>query len=280
MDFQSDNPLVQAARGYDEVLVPALMREWASRTAAAVQVSTGDVVLDVACGTGVVTQDLIGRGAAVTGIDAHPGMLAVARENVPAARFLEASADSIPLESGIADAVTCQFGLMFFPDRPAALREFFRVLKPGGTLAVTVWDSLENTPIYAKVVALLQRMAGEEAANALRIPYGLGDPDRLGGLLRDAGFVEVVADRRRGTGRFESVRQMVQADLYGWLPVMGIELSEGLCESILAAAEVELSEFVQADGSVLFDSSALIVSAGKPTERADGGPRPNQGSRP
>ena len=76
-------------------------------------------------------------------------------------------AEELPFDDHTFDAVISQFGLMFFEDRQAAIREMFRVLRPGGRLAVAVWDSLENTPGYLAVTELLQRLFGAEAADAL-----------------------------------------------------------------------------------------------------------------
>jgi ubiquinone/menaquinone biosynthesis C-methylase UbiE len=152
-----------AAAGYQDVLVPALMLEWAPRVAEAAGIHPGDRVLDVACGTGVLTREAASRAGstgAVTGLDLSPEMLAVAVRLSPALRWQQGSAEALPFPVQSFDAVVSQFGLMFFPDPVAGLREMMRVLVPGGRLAVAVWASLADTPAYEAEVALVERLAG------------------------------------------------------------------------------------------------------------------------
>ena len=150
--------------------------------------------------------------------------------------------------------------MMFFSDRPAAVGEMLRVLAPGGRLAIAVWDSLENTPAYARAVDLLERMAGPDAADALRAPFSMGDRAELERLLHDAGAQDVVGVTPMGRARFPTLRSMVEADLRGWLPVMGVDLEEDLILAILSEAEEELGEYVTSAGRAEFDSPAHIVS--------------------
>jgi SAM-dependent methyltransferase len=256
--------MVAAARAYDEVFVPALFAEWTTWVADSARIQPGDRVLDVACGTGALTREVLtrtGGNGAVTGLDPNPGMLQVAAERTPGVRWKHGTAESLPFADGSFDAVVSQFGLMFFADRQQALREMTRVLAPGGRLAVAVWDSLDGTPAYAAEVALIERMAGRAAADALRAPFVLGDTRALAQLFESAGIRGATVQTRRGTGRFPSVRVMVGADLRGWLPVMGVVLPEELIERMLDEAEVVLAQYVQPEGSVEFESPGHIVSA-------------------
>ena len=255
---------VAAAARYDEFFVPALFEEWAGRVAEATRVAPGDRVLDVACGTGVLARevkDRVGPSGSVVGLDLNPGMLAVAAQREPGITWQEGPAESIPYGDGLFDAVVSQFGLMFFVDRHGALREMWRVLRPRGSLAVAVWDSLENTPAYAAEVELFRRMAGERAAAVLHAPFVLGDPGVLRKLFTAAGIPAPVVSARPGLGRFGSVRAMIDADIKAWLPLVGLVLSEQETEAILSAAEQELSEYVRPDGTVEFASPAYIVKA-------------------
>jgi SAM-dependent methyltransferase len=77
---------------------------------------------------------------------------------------------------------------MFFDDRGAALREMRRVMKPAGRLLVMVWDSLDHSPGYAAMVKLLQRLFGPPAADAMRAPFVLGEPDVLRETFASAGL--------------------------------------------------------------------------------------------
>jgi hypothetical protein len=138
-----------------------------------------------------------------------------------------------------------------------------RVLVSGGRVAVAVWESLERSEAYPREVELLERLAGPEAADALRAPFVLGDPAELEELFRGAGIESVDVSTQRGTARFPSIRTMVEADLRGWLPVMGVRLSEKQIQRILREAERALGEYETTSGAVEFESPAHIVSGRK-----------------
>ena len=257
---------IAAATAYEELHVPASFQQWAPRVVEAVEIRSGHRVLDVACGTGVLAREArlhLGDDGFVAGLDADRGMLAVAKRLAPSTEWREGVAESIPYEDNSFDAVICQFGLMFFQDRPAALREMLRVLVPGGRMAVAVWESLENSEAYPIEVALLERLAGKRAADALRAPFVLGDRAELTTLFRDAGTVSVEIATHHGTARFPSIKTMVEADLRGWLPVMGVILADEQIEPILQDAEQALGQYVTAEGTVEFDAPAHIVTGRK-----------------
>ncbi len=254
---------IAGARAYENLHVPALFAQWCPRVLDAARVGVGDRVLDVACGTGVLAREAAGRvgpGGSVAGIDPGPGMLAVAKELAPHVEWREGVAEALPYPDRSFDAVCCQFGLMFFGDRSRALGEMIRVLKPGGRLAVAVWDSLENSEAYPIEVELLERLAGTDAADALRAPFVLGDTDALGALFEDSGVGSVAVATHDGTARFPSVEAMVEADLRGWLPVMGVLLNEELIQDILKEASGALAEYVTDGGQVVFRAPAHVVT--------------------
>lgn len=257
---------IAGATAYEELHVPALFSEWTARVLDAAEVAPGARVLDVACGTGVLTRAAAKRAGAsgqVVGVDSNRGMLTVARRLNDEIDWRQGTAEALPCDDSSFDRVVSQFGMMFFVDPSRAVEEMLRVLVPGGRLAIAVWNSLENSPAYSREVELLERMAGAAAANALRVPFAMGDLSVLKTLVEDAGAAAVEGVTPMGRAIFPSIRSMVEADLRGWLPVMGVDLDEGLIRAILAEAERELADFVVARGRMEFDSPAHIVSAQK-----------------
>ncbi len=253
-----------AAEIYEEFFVPALFQEWAPRVAEAAQLAPGEKVLDVACGTGVLACEAakrVGPSGSVAGLDRNDRMLAVARRKAPDADWRCGQAEALPFADSSFDAVISQFGLMFFEDRAKALTEMWRVLRPGGRLAVAVWDALERTPGYAAMTALLQRLFGARIANELRAPFVLGDPASLRTLFKGAGIQNVAIDTQIGKARFPSIEAWVETDVKGWTLA---ELIDGAQYALLLReAKSALSSYAGADGRVMFDAPALIVTAHK-----------------
>lgn len=257
---------LDAAWAYELVFVPALFQPWVFRATGTLQIRPGCRVLDVACGTGILAREIYrhaGPGASVVGLDPHPGMLAVAAELAPGIQWTQGVAESMPFADEAFDAVVSQFGLMFFADRLQALREMLRVLVPQGQLFVVVWDALERIPAYAALVALLERLAGPQAADALRAPFVLGDPARLSELLTMAGADWAVIRTETEMAQFPSIRTMVEADLRGWLPVMGVDLDENQISRILYEAERVLAPYLEPAGTIAFEMRAHIATATK-----------------
>jgi ubiquinone/menaquinone biosynthesis C-methylase UbiE len=257
---------IAAAKAYEALFVTALFKQWAPMVINAAKVKSGHRVLDVACGTGVLGREAfskVGSSGYVAGVDIAPGMLEVARRIEPSIDWKQAAADNLPFPDQSFDAVVCQFGLMFFPDAEGSLREMLRVLIPGGHLAVAVFDSLANIPAYADEVALLERSAGKKAADALRAPFALGRKDDLVRLAKKSGVNSINVTTHVGQATFPSIRSLVEADLRGWLPVMGVELAEDKIEEILEEAEHAMNSYVNDNGQAVFPVSAHIFFGSK-----------------
>ena len=184
-----------AAELYQSFFVPSIATPVSGELLRTAALEPGARVLDVACGTGVITRaaaEQLGQTGSVTGVDIAPEMLTVA-ETIPAGgapiTWQQADATSLPVPDGLYDVGLCQMGLMFMEDRPAALRELHRVLVSGGRIVV-------NTP--GRIQPLFEVM---EQAIVENIDPGLGafvsavfsmhDPTLLADLLHDAGFGEV-----------------------------------------------------------------------------------------
>jgi SAM-dependent methyltransferase len=257
---------IDSARAYDLLYVPALFRQWAGTMANAVQLSVGQSVLDIACGTGVLTSEVasrVGPNGYVAGVDPSPGMLSVAKELAPNLDWREGTAESIPFPNDSFDVVVSQFGLMFFQDKRQSIEEMLRVLRPSGRLGIAVWDSIENIPGYSVELNLIERLGGAAAADAIRAPFVLGGRKEVRTMIKKAGAESTSVRTHRGKARFPSVQTMIEAELRGWLPVMGVQLSEEVIATILQEAEPVLAPYTTADGQVVFDVFAHVITAQK-----------------
>ena len=179
-------------------MVPGLFGPWAADLVERAAPATGTRVLDVACGTGVVTRLLpprVGATGRVVGLDLNPGMLAAARTATAGApvEWLEGSAQVMPLPDGAFDP---------FPDKAAALREMHRVLTPGGRLFIAVWKSSAHCPGFAALERALAKYVGADAAKLP--PFSFGDRAALRGVIAGAGFHDLVIRAEVKMTRFPS----------------------------------------------------------------------------
>jgi ubiquinone/menaquinone biosynthesis C-methylase UbiE len=262
---ESERAMRSPAEVYDEFFVPALFRQWGKVVADAAATGSGERVLDVACGTGVLAcaaAERVGAGGAVVGLDPNEEMLAVARRKSAAVEWRNGRAESLPFPDASFDRVVSQFGLMFFEDRPAALREMMRVLRPGGRLALAVCDALDHSPGYAVLAELLHRLFGHQVADAFRAPFALGDPKQLLSLCAAAGIHNAQVARSDGTVRFKSIEALVSTER-ACVWTLGGLLDDSQFDRLLEASGESLRPFAAADGAVAFVMPALLVTAGE-----------------
>ncbi len=179
---------------YEEIWVPALMRQCAIDLVGATETRAGDKVLDVGCGTGVVARQAAARtrrSADITGVDINEGMLDVAwrfadQHGMQNIQWQCCDAASMPFEDATFDVVFCQQGLQFMPVRSAVLAEIARVLKYNGRLAVSVWKS--ESPFGVALRGALDRRFGEGTTDPWKAASSLGDRYELRSLAETAGF--------------------------------------------------------------------------------------------
>lgn len=250
---------------YEAEFVPALFRPFAGTVLDAAAVGRGQRVLDVACGTGVLARaavQRVGPDGAVSGLDANPDMLAVARRLDPSIDWIHGRAEALPLADDSVDVVVSQFGLMFFDDRVAALREMQRVLRPGGRLAVAVCDAVERSPGYGALATLLHTLFGARVADAFRAPFAIGDTARLQSLAAEAGLDGAEVLSRSADVRFASIDALVSAER-ACIWTLGGLLDDAQFDALRREARRVLAPFVRADGWVEFAMPALVVVARK-----------------
>jgi ubiquinone/menaquinone biosynthesis C-methylase UbiE len=207
-----------AAELFQRYIVPRITSLWGKDLIDRARVRVGENVLDVACGTGVVTRlaaQQSGNGR-VVGLDLNADMLRVARgvaHDGISIEWCEGSALALPFEEGTFNVVLCQLGLQFFPDESLALHEMARVLSFGGRLLLSVFTSIERTPVAYVFANALDRHLGESASSAKRAEHSFSDSDRLEQLAADAGLKNVVVVPVTLTIRFPSALDYVRLQL-------------------------------------------------------------------
>jgi SAM-dependent methyltransferase len=189
------------AHAYHEIYGPAIFEPLAERLMACGSPEPGARVLDVACGTGVVTRRaaaLAGPSGRVVGVDINPAMVAVARSiDAPGApiEYHEGDATSLAFDDASFDRAYCQQGLQFVPDRPAAVAEIRRAVRDGGHVVIAVWRGLDHNSFFAAMADAeephLRALDADMTYEDLVAPFSFGVPDALGALLVDAGFERV-----------------------------------------------------------------------------------------
>lgn len=214
---------------YDRYLGPYLFRPYAADLAGRFSDLPSGRLLETACGTGIVTDALAGAVPAaveVVATDLSPQMIAYAAEKKfpPNVSFREANAQALPFEDASFERVGCQFGVMFFPDKPQAYREAHRVLKPGGRFVFNVWDGFERNELpRIAAQALAELFPHDPPSFVRRVPYGYNDVNAIALALRDAGFTR---------SSVEAVNKVIQVP-------SARDYAIGACQGGPARAEIE-----------------------------------------
>jgi ubiquinone/menaquinone biosynthesis C-methylase UbiE len=196
---------------YDRYLGPVLFQPYAEDLTARLQVPANGSVLELACGTGIVTRELRNRlPATVTLIatDLNEPMFQHAAQvrrkrngGMAAGRRVQP-----PVWRGIFDAVVCQFGIMFVPDKRLAAREARRVLKPGGRFLFNVWDAIEHNELCRIAHDTIAGYFDKDPPTFYQVPFGYHDHAEIRRVLTEAGFQEVridVVEKMSGASRAE-----------------------------------------------------------------------------
>lgn len=250
---------------YDTRLVPLIFASYADDLAQRVAALAPECVLETAAGTGAVTRALatvLPPGTRIVATDLNQPMLdrAAAVGTQRPVDWQQADAQQLPFDDGSFDVVVCQFGAMFFPDKPRAFGEARRVLRPGGTLLFSVWDTLAHNELADTVTAALAALFPDDPPRFMaRTPHGYADPAVIARDLAEAGFadrprIETLAARSRAPSAAWAAEAYCQGT-----PVAGeIAARGGTLESATAAATAAIAARF-GTGAVDAKIRALIV---------------------
>jgi SAM-dependent methyltransferase len=237
---------------YEKYLVPLIFEDYAADIVRRMQARSPQRLLEMAAGTGVVTRALA-AGLPKTGIvatDLNPAMLEEARA-VGTKRPVEwkpADAMQLPFPDASFDAIVCQFGVMFFPDRARAFAEARRVLKPGGTYVFNVWDRIaENEFPDTITTALASAFPADPPRFLARTPHGYADHAQIEKDVIAGGFRKPRIDIVKGTSRAASARDPAIA----------------YCQGTPLRGEIEARKSPDLDGATSVAAAAIEKKFGK-----------------
>lgn len=258
------------AETYESYMVPALFAPWAAYLLQSAMPEAGQRVLDVACGTGIVARraaSRLGSGGRASGLDVSPNMLAVARAAAEreglSIEWREGRAEALPFPDGSMDLVLCQFALMFFADRPAALAEMRRVVGDRGRVVLSVMQGLDRHPFYQALHRTIQRRLGASGVEEI---FALGDSGQLRALLLEAGFRHVEIEQASMTSRFPSPEGFLAGEIdvdTAAIPSMqhlDAETRRAVAESLREEMEAPLKAVTE-NGHVVLTFHAHVASA-------------------
>jgi ubiquinone/menaquinone biosynthesis C-methylase UbiE len=186
---------------YDRLMVPLIFEPYARDLAQRVRALKPQSILEIAAGTGVVTRALAASLPATTRIvvtDLNQPMLDYAKANLTGDSRLtwqQADAQDLPFEASSFDAVVCQFGAMFFPDKVKAYGEARRVLKPGGRYVFNVWDKISENDFADEITKALASYFPDDPPRFMaRTPHGYHEPQPIRDALVTAGFSNIFVE--------------------------------------------------------------------------------------
>ncbi len=251
--------------GYNDTFA-AVTRQTVQATLSAAGVGSGDRVLDLCCGPGMLSAAAGSMGASAVGLD-FPGVVALARTLVPGAEFQEGDATELPFPDNSFDAIVCGYGIIHVPDPETAMQEMLRVLRPGGRAAMSVWDN-EVSPTG---LGLVYQAVHDYANLDIALPHGpnifqFGSLKSMSDALSAVGFANIEATNFAQSWQVKSGKQFLDAVHEGTVrtrAVLAAQTPEVIAK-IAASFEQALAGMRTSDGGFNVPMPAIIGSGAKP----------------
>jgi SAM-dependent methyltransferase len=252
-------------QAYDRWLAPSVFRPFAVDLARRAANSAPRRLLEIAAGTGVLTRELVTAipAARVTATDLNAAMVEFGSRRVPLAAWRQADALRLPFDDRQFDLVICQFGVMFFPDRPAAFGEMRRVLAPGGRLLFSTWGTVETHGFAAALVAALAHAFPCDPPTFIAaVPHGYSDLGRVAADLAAGGLNYVSAEPVTFDGHADSAADVAAGFCTGTPLRMAIQARGDLAASTAIIADLMTARLGR--GPVTAAMTAHVIEAHEP----------------
>jgi ubiquinone/menaquinone biosynthesis C-methylase UbiE len=239
--FQGEIP-----KNYDRYLGPVIFEPYARDIARRLVDRGTKSLLEIACGTGIVTRHLrntLPMSVEIIATDLNADMFEFAKlkfRDGERVRWQQADACALPFPDGSFDAIVCQFGFMFVPDKAAAIRESHRVLRSGGLFLFNVWDSFDANPFAQIAHTTIASFFDRDPPRFYEIPFSLYDSRIVGELLDSAGFKKIEMFSETRPCRSSSAKEFATGLVRG-NPVSAEATERGVDpENLIAAVAKEL----------------------------------------
>jgi SAM-dependent methyltransferase len=247
---------------YDRWLAPAVFQPFAVDLARRAARLAPHRVLEIAAGTGVLTRELVAAipAAEVTATDLNVAMVEYGSHQAPGASWRQADALHLPFGSEQFDLVVCQFGVMFFPDKPAAFREIRRVLAPDGRLLFSAWSTVDTHDFAAALVAGIERAFPDDPpAFVAAVPHGYSDTGQAVADLAAGGLGCVSAESVRLDGRAGSAADVAAGFCTGTPLRLAIEARGDLTTTTAVVSDEMRTRL--GDGPITASMTAYVIEA-------------------